>query len=65
MERVDPTTEWGKILGWCSQQKVTDLHIQVDRRYSIHYANNWRRVEMDMHGFAPAADSLLKPDPAR
>jgi Tfp pilus assembly pilus retraction ATPase PilT len=30
-----------------------------------HYANNWSRVEMDMHGFAPSAGSLLKPDPVR
>jgi twitching motility protein PilT len=30
-----------------------------------HYANNWSRVEMEMHGFAPSAGSLLKPDAAR
>jgi len=30
-----------------------------------HYANNWSRMEMDMHGFAPSTGSLLKPDPAR
>ena len=35
MERVDPTTELGKILVWSSQQKATDLHTQADRRYSI------------------------------
>jgi hypothetical protein len=81
MERVDPTSELGRILVWCSGQKATDLHTQSDRRYSIrehgklrriapeqfpvagnddvmrmlHQANNWRRVEMDMHGFAPSS----------
>ena len=30
-----------------------------------HYANNWSRMEMDMHGFARSAGGLLKPDPAR
>jgi Tfp pilus assembly pilus retraction ATPase PilT len=30
-----------------------------------HYANNWSRVEMDMHGFARSVGSLLKPDAQR
>ena len=30
-----------------------------------HYANNWSRVEMGMHGFAPSGGGLLKPDPSR
>ncbi len=30
-----------------------------------HYANNWSRMEMDMHGFAPSGGSLLRPDPVR
>ena len=30
-----------------------------------HYANNWSRMEMDMHGFAPSFGALLKLDVAR
>jgi twitching motility protein PilT len=30
-----------------------------------HYANNWSRMEMEMHGFAPSGGSLLRPDPVR
>ena len=30
-----------------------------------HYANNWSRMEMDLHGFAPSSGALLKPDTAR
>jgi hypothetical protein len=58
MERVDSTTKLGKNLVWASPQKATDLHAQADRRYS----NNWSRVEMEMHGIAPSAGGLLKPD---
>lgn len=30
-----------------------------------YYANNWSRMQMDMHGFAPSSGSLLKPDPVK
>lgn len=30
-----------------------------------HYANNWSRVEMEMHGFATSSGGLLKPDAER
>jgi twitching motility protein PilT len=30
-----------------------------------HYANNWSRVEMDLHGFTLSSGGLLKPDPER
>jgi len=30
-----------------------------------HYANNWSRMEMDMHGFSASTGSLLKPDTDR
>ena len=37
----------------------------VSQDTARHYANNWSRMEMDMHGFARSAGGLLKPDPAR
>jgi len=44
MERVDPNTELGKILVWCSQQKATDLHTQADRRYSTRLDGKLQRI---------------------
>jgi hypothetical protein len=44
MERVDPTTELGKILIWCSGQKATDLHVQADRRCSIRLDGRLQRI---------------------
>ena len=44
MERVDPTTELGKILVWSSQEKATDLHAQADRRYSIRLDGKLQRI---------------------
>jgi hypothetical protein len=26
-----------------------------------HYANNWRMVEMELHGFIPSSSGILKP----
>jgi twitching motility protein PilT len=44
MERVDPMTELGHILVWCSQQKATDLHAQADRRYSTRLDGKLQRI---------------------
>jgi twitching motility protein PilT len=44
MERVDPTSELGKILVWSSSQNAADLHIQADRRYSIRQDGKLQRI---------------------
>jgi pilus retraction protein PilT len=37
----------------------------VTEETARHYAVNWSRVDMEIHGFAPEAPGLLKPDPDR
>src|SRR5208337_2841831 len=44
MERVEPTSELGKLLVWCGGQKATDLHTQADRRYSIRLDGKLQRI---------------------
>jgi twitching motility protein PilT len=44
MENIDPTTNLGKLLDWCSKQKATDIHAQADRRYSIRVDGNLQRI---------------------
>ncbi len=38
-------------------------YVKID--IAKYYANNWSRMQMDMHGFAPSSGSLLKPDPVK
>jgi twitching motility protein PilT len=59
MERVDPTTELGKILVWCSGQKATDLHVQADRRYSIRLDGRLRRIVPEQFP-EPSNDDVTK-----
>src|SRR6476661_4520925 len=57
MERVDPTTELGKILVWCSGQKATDLHVQADRRYSIRLDGRLQRIAAEQFA-EPSNDDI-------
>jgi hypothetical protein len=74
MERVDPMSELGTILFWCSSQEGMhfDQYLMqlfkggyVTLETARHYVNNWSRVEMDIHGFARSAGGHLKLDLAR
>jgi len=59
MERVDPTTELGKILVWCSGQKATDLHTQADRRYSIREDGKLQRIAAGQFP-VPSNDDVMR-----
>jgi twitching motility protein PilT len=59
MERVDPTTELGKILIWCSGEKVTDLHTQADRRYSIRLDGRLQRIAPEQFP-VPSNDDVMR-----
>ena len=59
MERVDPTTELGKVLVWSSQQKATDLHTQADRRYSIRLDGKLQRIAPEQFP-APSNDDVMR-----
>jgi Tfp pilus assembly pilus retraction ATPase PilT len=37
----------------------------VDEATAQHYAVNWNRLEMEMHGYAPSQPGILKPDLGR
>ncbi len=53
----------GKAFSSSIYERIEKAH-EMDLSFLCkHYANNWSRVEMDMHGFAPSAGGLLKPDP--
>jgi Tfp pilus assembly ATPase PilU len=38
---------------------------QVTEDTARHYANNWNRLEMELHGFVSSQPGILKPDPGR
>ena len=59
MERVDPTTELGKVLVWSSQQKATDLHTQADRRYSIRLDGKLQRIAPEQFP-VPSNDDVMR-----
>ena len=59
MERVDPTTELGKILVWCSQQQATDLHTQADRRYSTRLDGKLQRIASEQFP-VPNNDDVMR-----
>ena len=59
MERVDPTSELGKILVWSSQQKATDLHTQADRRYSIRLDGILQRIAPEQFP-VPSNDDVMR-----
>ena len=59
MERVDPASELGKILVWCSGQRATDLHTQADRRYSIREDGKLRRIAPEQFP-VPANDDVMR-----
>jgi twitching motility protein PilT len=59
MERVDPTTELGKVLVWSSQQTATDLHTQADRRYSIRLDGKLQRITPERFP-VPTNDDVMR-----
>ena len=59
MERVDPITELGKILVWSSERRVTDLHIQADRRYSTREDGKLKRVAAEQFP-VPTNDDITR-----
>jgi twitching motility protein PilT len=59
MERVDPATELGKILVWCSREKATDLHTQADRRFSIRLDGRLKRIAAEQFP-VPSNDDVMR-----
>src|SRR5690349_23282422 len=59
MERVDPTTELGKLLVWCSQESATDLHTQADRRYSTRQDGKLERIAPEQFP-VPSNDDIMR-----
>lgn len=59
MERVDPTTELGKLLVWSCGEKATDLHTQADRQYSIRLDGRLKRVGRDQFP-VPSNDDVMR-----
>jgi twitching motility protein PilT len=59
MERVDPTTELGKILVWSSDQKATDIHTQADRRYSTRQDGKLQRIDPERFP-VPTNDDVMR-----
>lgn len=48
MERILPTSALGRLLEWCGRRAATDLHAQVDRRYSLRVEGNLVRIPADL-----------------
>ncbi|MGO8701968.1 MAG: type IV pilus twitching motility protein PilT [Limisphaerales bacterium] len=59
MENINPTTQLGKLLDWCSRQKATDLHAQADRRYSIRVDGRLQRIDPGQFP-APSNNDIVK-----
>jgi len=58
MEQINPATQLGRVLDWCSRQKATDLHAQADRRYSIRVDGRLQRIPADQFP-APNNDDIV------
>jgi pilus retraction protein PilT len=58
MERVNPTTQLGKLLDWCSRQKATDLHTQADHPYSIRVDGSLQLIPEDQFA-TPVNDTIV------
>jgi pilus retraction protein PilT len=63
-----------RIIEACTQEgmQTFDQHLirllqsqQVTEDTARHYANNWSRLEMELHGFVSSQPGILKPDPGR
>jgi Tfp pilus assembly ATPase PilU len=63
-----------RIIEACTQEgmQTFDQHLiqllrsqQVTEDTARHYANNWNRLEMELHGFVSSPPGILKPDPGR
>ena len=63
-----------RIIEACTQEgmQTFDQHLiqllrsqQVTEDTARHYANNWNRLEMELHGFVSSQPGILKPDPGR
>ena len=59
MERIALTSSLGSLLEWCMQQAATDLHAQVDRRYSFRVDGKLQRIPPEQFA-APTNDDIVK-----
>ena len=58
MERIPPNNLLGKLLGWCANQRATDIHAQSAHRYSYRIDGKLLRIPLETFP-APSNDEIL------
>ena len=58
MERIPPNNLLGKLLGWCANQRATDIHAQSAHRYSYRIDGKLLRIPLETFP-APSNDDIL------